>query len=248
MRLAIISDIHEDIQGLNRILKKADRIGYDRLVCLGDVSGFSVPYYLHQKERNAHECLGLLKEKSCLLVPGNHDFHAAARIPESSPLFEFPEDWYALDYPERKKQSDGNIWLHEEDDLDPLYSREDKEYLGSLQEYQVIKCGEFSVLLSHYVYPNLFGIHKRFYNDRAEFSAHFEYMEKQNCALSFHGHTHHQGISVAGTGYLRHYRFVKLRLNEFPVCVGIPPVAGNHFQSGFCIFDSGSNELRAIRC
>lgn len=248
MRLAIISDIHEDLQGLRRILRKIDQTGYDQLVCLGDVSGFSVPFYLHQKERNARECLGLLKERSCLLVPGNHDFHASGRIPEISPLFEYPSDWYNLDHQERKKLGKGEIWLHEEDDLDPLYSREDKEYLAALPEYRVLNDNNLSLLLSHYIYPNLSGIQKRFYTKSSEFTSHFEFMKQHNCAISFHGHTHHQGISVAGAGYIRHYRFVKLRLDEFPMSLGIPPVAGNHFLSGFCIFDAGSKELRAIRC
>jgi len=248
LRLAIISDIHEDIQGLRRILNEAGRTGYDRLVCLGDISGFSVPHYHHQKERNAHECLSLLREKSCLVVPGNHDYHAAGRIPGLSPLFTFPPAWYTLDYRERKEQSKGMIWLHEEDDLDPLYTGEDREYLRSLPEFQVLNDGKYPLFLSHYVYPNLFGIHKQFYSGSAEYASHLAFMQQHNCSIGFHGHTHHQGISLVNDGDVRYYRFRKLKLNTFPVCVGVPPVAGNHFQSGFCIFDTGSAELRAIRC
>ena len=82
MRLAIISDIHEDIDSLRKILKKAEKKGYDQLVCLGDITGYSLPYYKYDNSRNASACLSLLREKCEIVIAGNHDLHAAGRSPD----------------------------------------------------------------------------------------------------------------------------------------------------------------------
>jgi len=60
VRLAILSDIHEDYENLLNIVEKAEARGFDKLICLGDISGFSLPYYKYGKSRNASACLALL--------------------------------------------------------------------------------------------------------------------------------------------------------------------------------------------
>ena len=113
MRIAIISDIHEDIVNLEKILKKIEGNGYDQLVCLGDISGFSTPYYTYHDTPNAHACLSLLREKNAMILPGNHDFHAAKRIPLESDIFDFTGNWYEMDFRERHQMAQDRIWLHE---------------------------------------------------------------------------------------------------------------------------------------
>ncbi|MDF1571371.1 MAG: metallophosphoesterase family protein [Bacteroidales bacterium] len=105
MRIAIISDIREDIESLRKVMCRIEKAGYDRLVCPGDICGFSVPYYKYQGLHNAHECLSLLREKNAVIVPGNHDYHAAGMLPQNSPAFEFPSDWYELEESRRKTLS-----------------------------------------------------------------------------------------------------------------------------------------------
>ena len=61
MRLAVISDIHEDYLSLQKILQKAEAKGYDKLICLGDISGFSQPFYKYKKSRDASSCLQLVR-------------------------------------------------------------------------------------------------------------------------------------------------------------------------------------------
>ena len=149
MRLAIISDIHEDILSLKKIISRIEKSGYDQLICLGDISGFSIPYYKYRKTRNAHECLSLLREKNCLIIPGNHDFHAARIIPRNSSVFDFPENWFDLDTRQQSVLAGDEIWLHEEGDLKPHYTPEDLEYLRSLPEYDVLKKNGMNILFSH---------------------------------------------------------------------------------------------------
>ena len=129
MRLAIITDIHEDIISLKEALRKIERQQCDEIICLGDISGYSVPYYDYLRTRNAHECLSLIKSNCSTIILGNHDIHAASIIPKNSSFFDFPENWYQLDYHQRHELANKTLWLHEENDLNPLYTSEDLKYL-----------------------------------------------------------------------------------------------------------------------
>lgn len=247
MRLAIISDIHEDIITLKKILKRIAKEGHDQLVCLGDVSGFSVPHYTYHATRNAHDCLSLLRENQAIILPGNHDFHASGRIPLESDIFDFPDDWYEMDYRDKQERAGGQVWIHELDDLDPLYMKSDLEFLSSLPEYRVLETGTRRILLSHYVFPNLSGFQKGFYMQEKEFLSHFGFMKEKNCEISFTGHAHVRGIYTATIQHFRHYRYKPLLVNEFPVCIGIMPVTRQLRRSGFCIFDSERSVIEAVK-
>lgn len=64
MKYAIISDVHANLQALQAVLTRAKELGYDRLVCLGDVLGYGA---------NPVECWQLLRQEAQILVMGNHD-------------------------------------------------------------------------------------------------------------------------------------------------------------------------------
>ncbi len=246
--LAIISDIHEDIQSLKKIIGKIERSGIDQLICLGDISGFSIPHYKYGKTRNAHECLSLLRERNSVIVPGNHDYHAAQMTPKNSEVFDFPGNWYDLDYRQRAELGKNEIWLHEEDNLDPFYTAEDIDFLKSLPETYVLNNPSVNILFSHYIYPNLFGFKKGFYSHGSEFKPHFEFMENYDCSISFTGHTHIRGIYTVAHGRFRHHRYKNLSLKRFPVCIGIPPITKHKNRRGFCKFDLENFALQTIRC
>lgn len=74
MRYAVISDVHSNLEALTAFLAKADRLGYDRIVCLGDIVGYNA---------NPNECIELLREREALCVMGNHDSRAAGLEDES---------------------------------------------------------------------------------------------------------------------------------------------------------------------
>ncbi len=65
MKYLIISDIHSNLPALQAVLKKAKRIGYDEIICLGDFVG----YYTYP-----NEVIGMLKDKLNIAVIGNHDY------------------------------------------------------------------------------------------------------------------------------------------------------------------------------
>ena len=144
MRLAILSDIHEDYENLFKIVRKAESRGFDKLICLGDISGFSLPYYKYGKSRNASACLALLREKCDIIIAGNHDIHAAGTDPEIPSILKGMETW------------------EHEKDLDPGYSKEDISFLATLPFYETLSTPGGNLLFSHYAYPNLSGLVKGF--------------------------------------------------------------------------------------
>ena len=247
MRIAIITDIHEDLISLKEALRLIDKNKCDEIVCLGDISGFSVPYYKYLQTRNAHECLSLVRSNCKVVILGNHDIHAASIIPENCTFFEFPENWYQLDYHERHRLGNNTLWLHEENDLDPLYKADDLAYLKSLPEYSVYKASGFNILFTHYVYPNISGLKKEFYTYQDEFQQHFTFMDRMNCSVSFTGHAHTKGFFIVTQKSFKHYRYKKKYLPVDSACIGISPITSSGNRNGLCIFDTEEFTIHMLR-
>lgn len=64
MRLALVSDLHGNELALDRVLADAERVGFDRLVCLGDVATLGP---------RPKAVLDRLRELGCDCILGNHD-------------------------------------------------------------------------------------------------------------------------------------------------------------------------------
>jgi len=229
VRLAIISDIHEDFESLKNVLSKAEDQGYDKLICLGDISGYSMPYYSYENLRDARACLSLIREKCDIIIAGNHDLHAAGLSPELPGELEGIESW-----------------PHEQD-LDPGYTKSDVSFLAGLPNKAVLETPGLNILFTHYAYPNISGFFKGFYTQEREFDPHFAFMKEHKCSLAFMGHAHPNGFYLAHLNGYRHYRFRTMKISASPSLVGVPPIARNSHQSGFCIFDTRSKNLQAIR-
>lgn len=208
---------------------RAETRGFDKLICLGDISGFSLPYYKYGKLRNASACLSLLREKCDIIIAGNHDLHAAGINPELPDVLEGQETW------------------QHELDLDHGYSEEDINFLATLPSYISLTTPAGTILFSHYVYPNLSGFVKGLYSRENEFQSHFAFMHKHNCSISFTGHAHPRGFYMVHPRSFKHYRNRGININSFPILVGIPPVTRNQDQSSFCIFDTISHRLQVFK-
>jgi len=63
--LAIISDIHSNIEALTAVLGDIDQRGIKRIVCLGDVVGYGP---------EPRECVDLVRERVATCIMGNHDY------------------------------------------------------------------------------------------------------------------------------------------------------------------------------
>lgn len=71
MKVAIISDIHANLEALQATLKQIRSLQVDRIVCLGDVVGYNT---------NPAECIALLRGSTALWVAGNHDRAVTGQI------------------------------------------------------------------------------------------------------------------------------------------------------------------------
>ena len=65
-RIAIISDIHSNLEALKATFKDIEKRKVDRIICLGDIIAKGV----HPKE-----CLKLIREKCDIVLQGNCDEH-----------------------------------------------------------------------------------------------------------------------------------------------------------------------------
>ena len=64
MRVAVISDVHGNLQALEAVLEHAGQEGIDELWCLGDIVGYG---------GKPSECLALVSERAAICLGGNHD-------------------------------------------------------------------------------------------------------------------------------------------------------------------------------
>jgi len=88
VRLAILSDIHGNLEALTRALEYIESSAIERVVCLGDIVGYGA---------NPSECIDLLRSKTEFIVMGNHDEAAfdASRKEYFSSLASRAIDWTA---------------------------------------------------------------------------------------------------------------------------------------------------------
>jgi predicted phosphodiesterase len=76
MRLAVLSDIHGNLESLHAVLEDMHIQGPDKVICLGDVVGYGP---------NPEETVALLRQEGILSVQGNH---------EQGILFPDKRDWF----------------------------------------------------------------------------------------------------------------------------------------------------------
>jgi predicted phosphodiesterase len=64
VRVAVISDVHSNLQALEAVLADATEAVIDEVWCLGDIVGYG---------GRPSECLALVKERTAISLGGNHD-------------------------------------------------------------------------------------------------------------------------------------------------------------------------------
>jgi len=68
LRIAIISDIHSNLEALTKAFEIIDTKNVDEIVSLGDIVGYGA---------NPNECVELIKKRVKYVVIGNHDYAVA---------------------------------------------------------------------------------------------------------------------------------------------------------------------------
>jgi len=71
MKLALISDIHANIEALDAVIADARASSVDEILCLGDIVGYGA---------NPNECIDLIRKSCSLILLGNHDSAAVGQL------------------------------------------------------------------------------------------------------------------------------------------------------------------------
>ncbi len=238
MIFALISDIHEDIISLQLALQKIEKLNCDEIIFLGDISGFSVPHYFHYDYRNAHECLNIIRKNCKYIIAGNHDLHAARRISFLLPSFEYPSNWFSMDYYERFEYSQNKVWLYDNDELNPMYKHSDIDFLKTLPEQQTIHANGYKINLSHYLFPNINGSLKQIYLTPESLMPHIEYITKNNFDFYICGHIHYSGLSIVNKRGLTNKKYDKKTELKIGDSLLVPAVVANKPGNGFTVFNT----------
>jgi diadenosine tetraphosphatase ApaH/serine/threonine PP2A family protein phosphatase len=71
MRLALLSDIHANLEALQGVLRDCESQQLDKICCLGDVVGYGC---------DPAECLALVQQSCSIVLMGNHEFAVLGKL------------------------------------------------------------------------------------------------------------------------------------------------------------------------
>lgn len=246
MKIGFIGDIHEDIKSLQEAFKVLKKMNCDSVVCLGDLVGFTIPFFKYIGERNANECISFVEENCGTVVLGNHDLYAIKKIPAYNAGFKYADNWYSLDYDIRSKLSKNKIWLYEDGELPISLSEQSAEYLKALPEFVVTEFDGIKFLLSHFHYPDLSGSTIDFPKKPKHLIEHFNFMDENNCIIGISGHGHIEGYAIADRHKLQFHPFGSYQLQHQTQWLVGPCVANTTRANGIMVFDTQSFILDVV--
>jgi predicted phosphodiesterase len=245
MRLAVITDIHADLISLQQALRETDRRNCDRILCLGDIVGYSPHFEGNLDGRDADACVRMVKNHCDYVVCGNHDLYAIRKLPSYYDAYGIPGNWYELPLEERQKLSKSRLWLYEDEIEDPV-SESSFEFLNGIPEQMIIDEGDFNILATHFIVPDIVGCSKASPSGRKDFLAHLKLLKKLKCLVGLAGHAHLEGFArISRKDYRMNYFRESNLLNRPQVIVG-PPITRNPGSRGFIILDTKNRIFEAI--
>jgi len=255
VKIAIITDIHEDVISLKKAFKMIEREKCDYVICLGDILGYPFNRAKYASTRNASECIHLIKKYCRIVLLGNHDIFHLKKIPQHNSGFVFPSNWYNLSAFEKTETANGRVWNYT-DDYSTSLSENEIEYMGSLPECYIKEVNMMKVLFSHFIYPNFTGYVSIKNGDMRDLGDHFTYMKENSCEISICGHMHIEGIGIgyeSGNGVLsglfpgyNYFSYGERKLKNRLCSISIPALADNSQVNGFAIFNSTYNTINAL--
>ncbi len=246
MKIGFLSDIHEDIASLQKALKLLEQEKVDSIICLGDIVGFTLPFYKNINDRDADVCIKLVKENCSQTVIGNHDLYAIKKIPTYNSNFNYGENWYSLDYEKRAKLSKNRIWLYEDSEIPVTLNDESIEYLNELAEYSTVLAGDADIFISHFCFPDFSGSAIFFPEQPFHLLKHFEFTQNLNCSISFSGHGHPEGCVYTNEDKLSLLKFGEYNLNDCKCWIVVPCVAKTSRKNGVLVFNTEDHSIKTL--
>jgi predicted phosphodiesterase len=247
MKIAIISDIHEDYNSLMKAARLISQEGCNGVFCLGDIVGFSVPFYNYFDTRDAVACIEWVKENCRIAIAGNHDLFAVRKVPKAGARdFSFPENWYSLPFRQRESIAGNRLWLYEDNELSALLDDASADYISTLPEMAVLDVDGIRCLLTHFIHPDITGSAREFLVGYNDLFSQLRWMKEQQCTLAFSGHIHAHGLIRNRNQMLEVTGFGKnVPLNGFD-WVGLPAISEARNNHGFLIWDTTARSVRAV--
>ena len=170
--LAIISDIHSNLEALTAVLAEIERRGITEIVCLGDIVGYGP---------NPIECLDIVAQRCAVALMGNHDFA----------VFYEPYNFNA-------GAESASYWTRQQFENDPMPQRRAMrwKFLANLPVRH--RTNQFVGVhasprrpINEYIFPD------DIYTNPGKFVSIFERFDK----LCFVGHTHVPGVFLEGPDF-----------------------------------------------
>lgn len=246
MITGFISDIHEDMQNLQKAIRLLEKKGADELIALGDVCGFSERYFSFSRTRSARACWETVLRECTVVVPGNHDLYAIRRIPEFFHDLRLPDSWYDLPLSERKTLGEKLVWLYEPDESEHDLTPELCHSISALPAYQVIERDHLKILLTHFVFPDPTGSATTFLPDPGYTDQHLNRMADLQADLGVFGHQHPEGLLQISRNGMKRMRFRRDLPVEKGSAYGVPPTARGRNRAGICLADWNNLRLKTV--
>lgn len=254
-RIAIISDVHEDIHSLTKAMKMIELEKCDTVFCLGDITGYPFLRGKYESTRDLSACIKLIRKNCSIVTAGNHDLFHLRRIPSHNPDSLISAKWFNLPDDEKLSITGGKIWNYS-DDYPVRLNENEFDYLNALPEYIIRDFGDRKVLFSHHLFPDITGMINGFSKDPERMNRHIDFLKQHDCSLSISGHMHIEGLGIyyeQGEGLLsqifggfNYYSFGERKLKSKACAISIPALADNGQVNGFAILDSANQTISAI--
>lgn len=255
MKIAFLSDIHEDLDNLQKAIKHAESENCDSIICLGDTLGYPSKRGKYGNSKNVNACIEILRKEGTKTICGNHDLFHLKRFPKHATGISIPENWYELPPPEKTSTTDGLVWNYSDDDP-VILSDENISFMLSTEEYEILSTTDCNIFLSHFVAPNISGFISTFKGKEKKLKAHFNCMEQNNCSISICGHLHVEGTGICYNsnnnffneliGGFEFFPFGEKQLKNKYCCISIPAVADHGQNNGFAILDTKHKTIKTI--
>jgi len=253
VKIGIITDIHEDVAGLEKALALLEKYQCDEIACLGDIVGYNPDYNPPLFNRSAQQCLHLVRSNCKWVVPGNHDLFASQQnfhkynSSERTPCF--------LDVTPDVQPKPAKSWTYQ-GELDNDLNEESKEYLCRLPLALRPEIPGINCMFSHYIFPDLSGSKPAFIRKRSELMPVRDMMVSKGLSYLFTGHMHYPGAGFAFperiNGFKKQFKAIELTpfgrftLNNSKTIVLLPALSALQFQGGISILDTDNLILNIL--